>query len=107
MKNLHTLVLAAALGCSFAASSALASQLLHVKSGCVVCHFVDKKLVGPSYKDIAAKYKGRPDAVSYLSQRVRKGGPGNWGNIPMAPTEASRLSDADLKALVTWVLATK
>ena len=75
--------------------------------GCVACHIVDKKLVGPSYKDIAAKYKGRADAVSYLSQRVRKGGPGNWGNIPMAPTDASRLSDADLKALVTWVLATK
>jgi cytochrome c len=79
---------------------------LHNKSGCVACHFVDKKLVGPPYKEIAAKYKGRADAIPYLTQRVRKGGPGNWGVIPMVPTDAKQLSDADLKALLTWILAT-
>lgn len=85
---------------------AQASQQLHVKNGCVGCHFVDKKLVGPAYKEIAAKYKGRADAVPYLSQRVRKGGPGNWGVIPMAPNDVKKLSDADLKALLIWILAT-
>jgi cytochrome c len=85
---------------------AIASQQLHVKSGCVACHFVDKKLVGPAYKEIAAKYKGRADAIPYLTQRVRKGGPGNWGVIPMAPNDVKKLNDADLKALLTWILAT-
>jgi cytochrome c len=66
----------------------------------------DRKLVGPAYKEIAAKYKGRADAVSFLSQRVRKGGPGNWGTVPMAANDVSKLSDADLKTLITWVLAT-
>ncbi len=102
------LVLAAIGLCGvFAGNAALASQQLHLKSGCVACHFVDKKLVGPSYKDIAAKYKGRADAMTYLSQRVRKGGPGNWGVIPMAANDVSKLNDADLKALLTWILATK
>jgi cytochrome c len=90
-----------------AAADASASQQLHVKSGCVACHMVDRKLVGPSYKEIAAKYKNRPDAMAYLSQRVRKGGPGNWGQIPMAPNDVTRLSDAELKTLLTWVLSTK
>lgn len=88
------------------ATPVLASNQLHIQSGCVACHFVDKKLVGPSYKDIAAKYKGRADAIAYLSQRVRKGGPGNWGVIPMAPTDTKKLKEADLKALLTWILAT-
>jgi cytochrome c len=67
---------------------------------------VDRKLVGPSYKEIAAKYKTRADAIPYLSQRVRKGGPGNWGAIPMAANDVSKLSDADLKAVLTWILKT-
>jgi cytochrome c len=67
---------------------------------------VDKKLVGPSYKDIAAKYKGRADALSYLAQRVRKGGPGNWGTVPMAANDVKKISDAELKTLLTWILAT-
>lgn len=97
---------AVALCAVVASSAAMASQQLHVKSGCVACHFVDKKLIGPSYKDIAAKYKGRADAVPYLSQRVRKGGPGNWGVIAMAPNDVKKLNDADLKALLNWILAT-
>jgi cytochrome c len=89
------------------APAALASQHLHMKSGCVACHMVDRKLVGPSYKEIAVKYKGRADAIPYLSQRVRKGGPGNWGKVPMAANDVSRLNDKELKELLTWILATK
>jgi cytochrome c len=104
MKTAVTLILSLAGLC--AAAPALASMALHTKSGCAACHIVDKKLVGPSYKEIAAKYKGRADAIPYLTQRVRKGGPGNWGVIPMAPTDAKQLKDADLKELLTWILAT-
>ena len=106
MRALPVLALAVTLGGGFAMSTALASTQLHVKSGCVACHTVDKKLVGPAYKDIAQKYKGRADAVAYLSQRVRKGGPGNWGSTPMAANDVKKLNDAELKALVTWILAT-
>lgn len=106
MKTLSTLVVALSLVGAFATTGALASTQLHIKSGCVACHTVDKKLVGPSYKDIALKYKGRADAVAYLSQRVRKGGPGNWGAVPMAANDVKRLNDAELKTLVTWILAT-
>jgi len=77
---------------------------LAVKSGCMACHLADKKLVGPGFKEIAVKYKGRDDAVAYLTQRVRKGGPGNWGQIPMVPNDVSKLSDADLKTQINWIL---
>lgn len=107
MKTTPARILALALGGVFAASSASASLQLHYKSGCVACHMPDKKLVGPSYKDIAAKYKGRADAVAYLSNRVRQGGPGNWGTVPMAPNDVKKLNDAELKTLMNWILATK
>ncbi len=106
MKCTSALVVALAVGGLFTASNAFASLQLHYKSGCVACHMVDKKLVGPSYKDIAVKYKGRADAVPFLSSRVRKGGPGNWGTVPMAPNDVNKLSDAELKTLMTWILAT-
>ena len=85
---------------------ALASPQIALKAGCVGCHMADRKLVGPSYKEIAVKYKGRADAVPFLSQRVRKGGPGNWGAIPMAANDVSKLSDAELKAVLEWILKT-
>lgn len=84
--------------------AALASDALANKAGCVACHKVDTKLVGPSYKDVAAKYKGRADAIPYLAKRVRQGGPGNWGQVPMMANDVSRISDADLNALLAWVL---
>ncbi|MBK9522000.1 MAG: c-type cytochrome [Rhodocyclaceae bacterium] len=74
------------------------------KAGCVACHTPDKKLVGPSLKDIAAKYKGQADAVAKLSEKVRKGGSGVWGPIPMPPNGADKISDADLKSTVEWIL---
>ena len=73
------------------------------KSNCMSCHTVDKKLVGPSYKDVAAKYKGNADAVKTLSAKVKAGGKGAWGEIPMPPNP--NVKDADIETLVKWVLA--
>jgi len=89
-----------------AAGPALASEKIAAASGCVACHASAKKLVGPSYKDIAAKYKGNAEAPALLAERIRKGSKGVWGTAPMPPTPAARLNDADLKAVVAWVLRT-
>lgn len=75
------------------------------KAGCVACHAQDRKLVGPSFKDIAAKYRGQKDASAQLADKVRKGGKGVWGPIPMPANGADKISDADLKAALDWVLA--
>ena len=72
-------------------------------NACVGCHAVDRKLVGPSFKDIAARYKSDPQAVAKLSKKVKDGGSGVWGAIPM-PAHP-RMSDADLRSVVEWVLA--
>jgi len=74
------------------------------KAGCMACHSVDKKLVGPAFKDVAAKYKGQGDAVAKLTDKVRKGGAGVWGPIPMPPNGADKINDADLKGAVEWIL---
>lgn len=84
--------------------AALADQAAAQKGGCLACHSVDKKLVGPSFKDIAAKYKGQGDAVAKLSDKVRKGGSGVWGAIPMPPNGPEKLNDGELKAVVEWIL---
>jgi cytochrome c len=84
----------------------LASSQIATRAGCANCHTVDKKLVGPSYRDIAVKYKGKPDALAKLMQRVRKGGPGTWGPVPMPVSDTAKISDADLKAVISWMLAT-
>lgn len=98
---------AAALGASLIAAPALAQAIdaKMNKAGCLACHTVDKKLVGPSYKDVAAKYKGKPEMVATLSAKVRKGGQGVWGPVPMPPTGPDKLSDADLKLAIEWVLS--
>lgn len=103
----HWIALAASL--SFAgASHALdnvAADALMKKDGCAACHAVDKKIVGPAYQDVAAKYKGDKDAAAKLMDKVKKGGVGVWGQIPMPPN--TQVSDADIKELVTWVLSLK
>ncbi|MBN8510431.1 MAG: c-type cytochrome [Burkholderiales bacterium] len=73
------------------------------KAGCTACHAKDKKLVGPSFKEIAAKYKGQ-DAVAKLSEKVRKGGSGVFGPVPMAPNPPDKINDADLKAAIEYIL---
>ena len=84
---------------------ALADQALATKNNCMACHSVDKKLVGPAFKDIAKKYAGQKDAEAMLITKVIKGGSGVWGAIPMPAN--SQLKEADAKTLVTWVLALK
>jgi cytochrome c len=85
----------------------MASQALSEKAACFACHKADVKLVGPSFKDVAAKYKTRTDAVPYLMTRVRQGGPANWGIVPMMANDVSRISDADLRSLIEWILKAK
>jgi len=77
------------------------------KAGCMACHAKDKKVVGPAFKDIAAKYKGDKEAPTKLAEKVRKGGSGVWGPIPMPPNPAEKISDADLKGAVELILKTQ
>lgn len=74
------------------------------KSGCLACHSVDKKVLGPAYKDVAAKYKGDKGAEARLIEKVKKGGSGVWGPIPM-PANSPHVKDEDIKTLVHWVLS--
>jgi cytochrome c len=84
---------------------AQASEELAKKYMCLTCHTLDKKLVGPSYHDVAAKYKGDKAAEAKLVDKVKKGGVGVWGQIPMPPND--KVPDADVRALVKWILSTK
>ena len=87
------------------AAPAFADQALATSKNCMACHSVDKKLVGPSFKDIAAKYAGQAGAADKLAGKVVKGGSGVWGPVPM-PANA-QVNPADAKKLATWILATK
>ena len=80
-------------------------QALATKHACMACHKVDAKLVGPALKDVAAKYKGDKTAEAKLVKKVKEGGTGVWGAIPMPPN--AQVPDADIKAIVQWVLAIK
>lgn len=74
------------------------------KGGCTACHAVDHKVVGPAYKDVAAKRKGEADAVATLEKSVRGGSKGVYGPMPMPANPAAKISDADLSDLMAWVL---
>jgi cytochrome c len=87
------------------AAQADAGEDLLKKSGCTACHAIDKKVVGPAYMDVAAKYKGDASAPAKLQEKVKKGGSGVWGQVPMPPN--SQVSDGDIKTLVTYILALK
>jgi len=82
-----------------------AAEALMQKDGCAACHGIDKKIVGPAYVEVAAKYKGDAGANAKLAQKVKAGGAGVWGQIPMPPNP--QVSDDDIKALVSWILALK
>ena len=86
-----------------AAIPAVANQQLATKNACLACHAADKKLVGPAYQEVAKKYAGQADAVAKVSESIRKGGAGKWGQVPM-PAQPS-LSEADAKALAEWILS--
>ena len=88
-----------------AAFPVLASEELAKKHACFACHAVDKKMVGPAYKDVAAKYRADKEAPAKLAEKVKKGSQGVWGNVPMPPN--TTVPDADVNALVKWILAQK
>ena len=81
------------------------AEAMMKKDGCAACHAVDKKIVGPAYVDVAAKYRADKDAVAKLSKKVKEGSTGVWGPIPMPPNAAT--SEADIKELVTWIMTLK
>ena len=98
-------ILALALVSAAVSGPVLAQADLAQKKNCMACHAVDKKLVGPAYKDVAAKYAGQKDAVDKLATKVMKGGSGVWGPVPMPANP--QVSDAEAKQLVQWILTLK
>ena len=86
------------------AVDAAAAQALAQKSGCLACHSVEKKVLGPAYKDVAAKYKGDKTAEARLVAKVKAGGSGVWGPMPMPPMGA-QVKDPDIKTIVEWILS--
>jgi cytochrome c len=108
MKIIVTLLAAAAaatLAAGAHAADASAGESLAKSSGCFACHTVDKKLVGPGYKEIADRYRKDKEAEASLIQKVKVGGKGVWGDIPMPPN--AHVKDADIKTMVQWILAVK
>ena len=87
------------------AGPAFANADLAQKKNCLACHATDKKVVGPSYKEVAAKYAGQKDAVAKLAEKIQKGGSGVWGPVPMPPNTQVNADEA--KQLATWVLTIK
>ena len=86
-------------------TAALANADLAQKKGCLACHSVDNKIVGPAYKDVAKKYKGQKGADAKLTEKVLKGGKGSWGEIPMPAN--TQVTEAEAKQLVSWILSLK
>jgi cytochrome c len=101
----RTFIALAAFGIA-AALPAAANEELAKKSGCTACHSVDKKIVGPSFKEVAAKYRTDKGAEGKLVDKVKKGGMGVWGQVPMPPN-SPQVKDEDIQALVKWVLSLK
>ena len=87
------------------AAQAQDGQALLQKYGCIACHAIDKKVVGPAYNDVAAKYKGDAGAAAKLAAKVKAGGTGVWGQVPMPPNPT--VTDADLKTLISYILSLK
>lgn len=110
MKNRFIPILAAGAGVVallIGSNSAIAASNgaeLAQKNACMACHSIDKKVLGPAFKDVSKKYKGNADAVAMLSKKIKDGSTGAWGAIPMPPN-GPKVSDADIKILAEWVLA--
>lgn len=86
-------------------ASANDGEAIVKKARCVACHTVDQKRVGPAYKDVATRYRGDAGAPGKLFDKVRHGGTGVWGEVPMIPHPADKISDDDLKTAVQWILS--
>ena len=102
---MKTLGLTLALAAALAAAPALANEALAQKNACTACHAIDKKLVGPAYKEVANKYRSEKGAEAKLIEKVKKGGVGTWGQVPMPPN--GHVSDADIATLVKWIMSLK
>jgi cytochrome c len=100
---MKAVLIAAAATLALTTGVASADEALARKSACMSCHQVAKKVVGPAFKDVAAKYKGDAKAAGNLFNVIKKGGKGNWGQIPMPPHP--QVSDDDAKKLVAWVMS--
>lgn len=81
-----------------------ASEQLMERSGCISCHRVDQKLIGPAFTDVAARYRADSEAAQYLIAKIREGGEGAWGDIPMQPNGEEKISEEDLRLVVEWIL---
>jgi cytochrome c len=103
MKPIYVVIAAGLLAAG--AAQAQDGEALLKKYGCVACHANDKKVVGPAYVEVAAKYKGDAGAAAKLAAKVKAGGSGVWGQIPMPPNPS--VPDADMKAMIAYVLALK
>ncbi len=101
-KNLFALL---ALAVTSVSAPVWADQALATSKNCMACHATDKKLVGPAYKDVAAKYAGDKSAVDKLATKIQKGGAGVWGPVPMPAN--TQVNDAEAKKLAAWVLSIK
>jgi len=104
---MKSLVLSTSLALAFGSSAALAAdaQTLLKEKACLSCHTPDKKLVGPAYKDVAAKYQSRKDAEAYLVKKIKEGSTGVWGPIPMPPN--GTVGDDEAKTLAKYILTVK
>jgi cytochrome c len=105
MKKIRVFTVAAAALLAAGVAQAQSAEDLIKKYGCSACHANDKKVVGPAYQEVAAKYKGDAGAAAKLMAKVKAGGSGVWGQVPMPPNPA--VPEADLKTIVTYVLALK
>jgi len=104
----HLIAIAGALCAASGAQAALdnaAAEAMMKKNGCAGCHEVDKKVIGPAFRDVAAKYKNDKDAAAKLRVKVKKGGTHVWGEAAMPPNVLA--SDNDIKELVDWILTLK
>ena len=102
---MRTLAVTAFAVLSVVSGAAYASAELAKAKNCMACHALDKKLVGPAYKDVAAKYAGDKDAVNKLAKKIREGGTGVWGQVPMPANP--QVSEAEAQTLAKWVLTVK
>lgn len=103
--KIANLVLAATIAAASSAASAQSGEDLIKKNGCTACHAIDKKIVGPAYNDVSAKYKGDASAATKLMAKVKAGGSGVWGQVPMPPNP--QVKDDELKTMVGYILSLK
>ena len=101
----RVLLTIAALTAVAAASPAMADEAMAKAKNCMACHAIDKKVVGPAYKDVAKKYAGQAGAADMLADKIMKGSTGTWGPVPMPPN--TNVNAAEAKSLATWILTLK